>query len=79
MKTIATFALALGALGFAGLAGSAEDKKKDAGDGPKLDGKYTLVSGKKNGVAIDEEAKKGKYKKVVGHELLDLFFAKAAV
>ncbi len=27
----------------------------------------------------ENEAKKGKYKKVVGHELLDLFFAKAAV
>lgn len=61
MKAIATFALALGVLGFAGLVGRAEDKKKDAGDGPKLDGKYTLVSGKKNGTPVDEEAKKGKY------------------
>lgn len=59
MKTAAAFALALGLVGFAGLAARAEDKKK--ADGPKLEGNYTLVSGKKNGTAVDDEAKKGKF------------------
>ena len=65
MKTIAAFALGLGMLGFLGLPARAEDKKEDKkedkGDASKLEGKYTLVSGKKNGAAIDEEAKKGKF------------------
>lgn len=62
MKTIATFVLGLGMLGFLGLTVRAEEKKKeDKGDGLKLEGKYALVAGKKSGAAIDEEAKKGKY------------------
>ncbi len=61
MKTIATFALALGMLGFLGLTARAEEKKKNAAEALKLEGKYTLVAGKKNGAAIDEEAKKGKF------------------
>ncbi len=61
MKTIATFALGLGMLGFLGLTARAEEKKKEAAELLKLEGKYTLVSGKKNGTALDEEAKKGKY------------------
>lgn len=65
MKTIAAFALGLGMLAFVGLPARAEDKKEDKkeekGDPSKLEGKYTLVSGKKNGAAVDEEAKKAKF------------------
>jgi len=61
MQTIAKLALAVGMLGFLGLAVHAEEKKKaDPDDAKKLEGKYTLVSGKKEGVAIDEAAKKSK-------------------
>ncbi|MBA4189329.1 MAG: hypothetical protein C0467_15135 [Planctomycetaceae bacterium] len=60
MKTIALFGLTLGMLGCLGLTAGAEDKKKEAADPLKLEGKYTLVSGKKSGTAIDEEAKKSK-------------------
>jgi len=60
MKTIAKLALAVGMLGFLGLPTRAEEKKKADTDAKKLEGKYTLVSGKKEGAAIDEEAKKSK-------------------
>ena len=56
MKTIATFVVGLGLLGLLGQSSPAEDKKV-----PKLDGKYTLVGGKKNGAAIDDESKKAAY------------------
>jgi uncharacterized protein (TIGR03067 family) len=63
MKTLAAFALGLGLIGFVGLPTRADDKKdeKDDKDGVKLSGKYTLVGGKKNDKAIDEDAKKGEY------------------
>jgi uncharacterized protein (TIGR03067 family) len=60
MKTIAAFALGLGLLGWVGLACEAQDKEKK-GEAPKLEGKWTLVSGKVNGTAIGDEAKKGEY------------------
>jgi uncharacterized protein (TIGR03067 family) len=60
MKTIAVFALGLGLLGWAGLGTRADDKKDDKA-ASKLEGKYTLVGGKKNGGAIDEDAKKAEY------------------
>ena len=57
MKTIAV--LALGLLTYAALCGrAAEDKKVEA---PKIEGKWTLVSGKKNGSDIDEMSKKSAY------------------
>jgi uncharacterized protein (TIGR03067 family) len=59
MKTAAAFVLALGMVGFVGSAARTEDKKP--AEGLKLEGNYSLVSGKKNGTAIDDEAKKGKY------------------
>ncbi len=52
MKTIA---LAFGLAACLGLAARAEDKKID------ISGKYTVVSGKKNGADIDEKAKKATY------------------
>jgi len=71
MKTIAAFALGLGMMAFLGLpiarTQDKKDEKKDEkkteakGDAPKLEGKYTLVSGKKNDKPIDEDAKKGTY------------------
>ncbi|MFO0823130.1 MAG: TIGR03067 domain-containing protein [Gemmataceae bacterium] len=71
MKTIAAFALGLGVLGFLGLPLQGEDKKeskpeekkaeKADSDTSKLEGKYALVGGKKNGTAIDEDAKKAKF------------------
>ena len=54
MKTFATFALLLGFLGAAAARG--EDTKP-----PKLDGKYTLVGGKKGGMPISDDSKKGEY------------------
>ena len=57
MKTIATFALALGFFGVLERA-QAQDKEKKA---PKLDGKYTLVGGKVNGNAVSDESKKAEY------------------
>jgi uncharacterized protein (TIGR03067 family) len=48
-----TFTLAVGLVACAGLARA--DDKLD------LAGKYAVVSGKKNGAAIDEKAKKAKY------------------
>ena len=44
-------------LGVLGSPAPAQEKEK----APKLEGKYTLVAGKKNGAAIDEESKKGEY------------------
>jgi uncharacterized protein (TIGR03067 family) len=62
MKTITTFVLGLGMLGFLGLMVRAEEKKKeDKGDGLKLEGTYALVGGKKNGMAVDDDAKKSKF------------------
>jgi uncharacterized protein (TIGR03067 family) len=58
MKTITAFALGLGLVGFFGLGAVGQEKKPDA---PKLEGKYTLVAGKINGKAIDEDAKKAEY------------------
>ncbi|MBA4067855.1 MAG: hypothetical protein C0501_29975 [Isosphaera sp.] len=55
MKT--TAALALGLLGSVWLTAAAQEK----GEAPKLDGKYTLVSGKINGKAVGDDAKKGEY------------------
>jgi uncharacterized protein (TIGR03067 family) len=60
MKTIAVFALGLGLLGWAGLGTRADDKKDDKA-ASKLEGKYTLVAGKKNGQAVDEDSKKAEY------------------
>lgn len=56
MKTLAV--LTLGLVTCAGLAARADDKKADA---PKLAGTYKLVAGKKNGEAVGDESKKGKY------------------
>jgi uncharacterized protein (TIGR03067 family) len=50
-----TFALAVGLAACLALSARAEDKKLD------LSGKYTVVSGKKNGADIDEKAKKATY------------------
>ncbi len=67
MKTIATFALGLGLLCFMGISTRADDKKeekkeeKKAGEAPKLEGKYTLVGGKKSDKPIDDDAKKAEY------------------
>ena len=58
MKTFAVIAVAL--VGCAGLVGRADDKPAK-GDAPKLEGKYTLVSGTKNGTDVDDNAKKAKY------------------
>ena len=56
MKTFAAIALGLGLLGLLGGTAPAQEKKA-----PKLEGKYTLVAGKKNGAEIDEESKKAAY------------------
>ncbi len=50
-----TFALAAGLALCLGLTAGAEDKKLD------LTGKYTLVTGKKNGADVDEKSKKATY------------------
>src|SRR4051812_29872743 len=50
-----TLALAIGMVACLALSTRAEDKKLD------LSGKYTVVSGKKNGADIDEKAKKATY------------------
>lgn len=50
-----TFALAAGVLACVALTGRAADDKLD------LAGTYTLVSGKKNGAAVDDTAKKAEY------------------
>ncbi len=50
-----TFALAVGALACLALTSRAADEKTD------LTGKYTLVSGKKNGTAVDDTVKKAEY------------------
>src|SRR5215207_651029 len=50
-----TFALAAGLVACLALSARGEDKKID------LSGKYTVVSGKKNGADIDEKAKKATY------------------
>ena len=50
-----SFALTAGLALCLGLTAGAEDKKLD------LSGKYTLVSGKKNGADVDEKAKKATY------------------
>jgi len=60
MKTLIAFVVGLGLVGFASTAW-ADDKKDEKGDAPKLSGKYTLVSGKKNDKPIDEDSKKGEY------------------
>jgi uncharacterized protein (TIGR03067 family) len=56
MKT--TAAIALGLFACIGLTAAAEDKK---GEAPKLEGKYELTGGKKDGKDISDESKKGKY------------------
>ena len=53
MKTIAAFALGLGLLASAGLA--AQD------EAPKIEGKYKLTGGKRDGKEIGDESKKGEY------------------
>jgi uncharacterized protein (TIGR03067 family) len=58
MKIVSTLALGIGLTGVLGLAAIAQDKK---GEAPKLDGKYTLTSGKKDGGAVSDDAKKGAY------------------
>jgi uncharacterized protein (TIGR03067 family) len=58
MKTITALALGLGLVGFFGLGVAGQEKKADA---PKLEGKYTLVAGKVNGKAVDDDAKKAEY------------------
>src|SRR5687768_1278226 len=50
-----TFALTVGLAACLALSARAEDKKLD------ISGKYTVVSGKKNGADIDEKAKKATY------------------
>src|SRR5262245_26601373 len=57
MKSIATFAVGLGLLASAALAAE-PDRIEDA---PKLEGKYKLVGGKKDGAEIGDESKKGEY------------------
>jgi uncharacterized protein (TIGR03067 family) len=56
MKTMAAFALGLGlvACGWA-----AEPEKKD--EAPKLEGKFMLTGGKRDGKEIGDESKKGQY------------------
>ncbi len=56
MKSIAMLALGMGLLGFVNSESQAQEKKE-----VKLAGKYTLLSGKTNGTAIQDEAKKGAY------------------
>jgi uncharacterized protein (TIGR03067 family) len=46
------------ALALFACAATAEDKKADA---PKIEGKWTLVSGKKNGSDVDDNSKKSTY------------------
>lgn len=63
MKTVAVLALGLATcLALAAVAdekpAKPDDKKADT---PKIEGKYTLVSGKKNGADADEMSKKAKY------------------
>jgi uncharacterized protein (TIGR03067 family) len=57
MKTISAFALGLGLLAWVGVAQSQEKK----GEAPKLEGKWTLVSGKVNGTATGDDAKKSMF------------------
>ena len=54
MKTITVLALGLGLLASAGLAA-----QKD--EAPKIEGKYTLTGGKRDGKEIGDESKKGEY------------------
>ena len=63
MKTIAAFALGMGLLASMslGLKSRADDKDEKKGDAPKLEGKYTLTGGKKDGAEVGEDAKKGEY------------------
>src|SRR5262245_37666751 len=63
MKTIAAFALGLGLIGLLGVTVGAQEKKKEEkkADALKLEGKYMLVSGKKTGTDIGDDAKKGEY------------------
>jgi len=58
MKTIAAFALGLGLVACGGVRAFEPAKE---GDPPKLDGKYTLTGGKKDGKEISDESKKGEY------------------
>jgi len=58
MKTIATFALGLGLLTCIEFAAAEPGKEAEA---PKLAGKYKLTSGKKDGTAVGDDAKKGEY------------------
>jgi uncharacterized protein (TIGR03067 family) len=53
MKTITALALGLGLLASAGLA--AQD------EAPKIEGKYKLTAGKRDGKEIGDESKKGEY------------------
>lgn len=57
MKTISAFALGVGLLSWIALA-QAQEKK---GEAPKLEGQWTLVSGKVNGTAVGDDAKKSKF------------------
>jgi uncharacterized protein (TIGR03067 family) len=58
MKTIAAFALGLGLFSCVCLSARSDEKTAEA---PKLEGKYKLVGGKKNGADVDEEAKKSEF------------------
>ena len=74
MKRFAVIAVAL--VGVVGLVVRADDKPAKA-DAPKLEGKYTLVSGKKNGSDVDEKSKQAKYvfdAKKITIEMEDLKF-----
>ena len=55
MKTITALALGLGLLASAGLAGQDKD------EAPKIEGKYKLTGGKRDGKEIGDESKKGEY------------------
>ncbi len=70
MKKVAAVVLALGMIASLDRAASSQDKKEDKKeitaddkkvDLPNLDGKYTLVGGKKNNEAISDDAKKWEY------------------
>lgn len=64
MKTV--FTLALGLAACLGLAANAQDKK----DAPKIEGTWTLVSGKKMGTDVDDMSKKAKY--IIGKDKITI-------
>jgi uncharacterized protein (TIGR03067 family) len=62
MKSIAAFVLGLGLFATLNLVGTTQDKKEEKKvEAPNLEGKYTLISGKKNNEAVSEDAKKWDY------------------